>query len=138
MKKLFGLVLVLFSLQSQADTTHQLSIQVTNQNTGMPAEELTAVLYKFGETSSAWRHINTKKTDAAGRIDDFLEGLDHQGVYRLVLRSGRYFQENGRSSLYPLIPIVLNIESGKQVHLPVMLSTDGYSVTRDAKASEKH
>lgn len=131
---LLCLMLLSFQLQAQ-NQNYQLSIQVTDSEQSTPVSDMTVVLYQFGETSTAWRHIDTKKTDGKGRIDDFLEGLDHDGVYRLVLRSGRYFQQNGISSFYPLIPIVFSVESGKTVHLPVMISGAGYRISRDEKVS---
>jgi len=122
------LLLLSFQLHAQ-EHEYQLTVQVTDTESSAPAGEITAVLYRFGETSTAWRHVDTKVTDQSGLIDDFLKGLDHQGVYRLVLRTGRYFEQNGKRRFYPLLPIVLSVESGQPVHLRVIISNDGYSIS---------
>ena len=131
MKKLIPLLLVLLCFEAQAQQhEYQLSIHITDTDQSAPAEGMTVVLYHFSETSTTWRHVDTKVTNEQGRIDDFLPGLDHEGVYRMVLRNQKYFQQKGGESLFPLIPIVLRVETGMHYQLPITVSKNGYTTHR--------
>lgn len=131
MKKLLPLLFVLLCLPLQAQQADfQLSLEVTDGEPHLAVEGMTAVLYRFSDTSGAWQHIDTHKTDASGRIDGFLQGLGHEGVYRLVLRSRHYFRQHEQQRFYPLIPIVFSLEKGQPLHLAVTLSEQGYTISR--------
>lgn len=131
MQKLLPLLFMLLCVPLQAQQADsQLSLKVTDTEQKLPVEGMTAVLYRFSDTSGAWQHIDTKKTDASGRIDDVLQGVQHEGVYRLVLRSRHYFRQQEIARFYPLIPIVFSLEKGQPLHLSLALTEQGYRITR--------
>jgi 5-hydroxyisourate hydrolase-like protein (transthyretin family) len=131
MKKLLPLLLMLLCVPLQAQSVDsQLSLKVTDSEQNLPVEGMTAVLYRFSDTSGAWQHIDTKKTDASGRTDDWLQGMQYEGVYRLVLRSRHYFRQQDQQRFYPLIPIVFSLEKGQPLILSLALSEQGYRISR--------
>lgn len=131
MKKLLPLLLMLLCVPLEAQQADsQLSLQVTDTEQNLPVEGMTAVLYRFSDTSGAWQHIDTKKTDASGRIDDVLQGVQHEGVYRLVLRSRHFFRQQDSERFYPLIPIVFSLQKDQPLLLSLALSEQGYRITR--------
>jgi 5-hydroxyisourate hydrolase len=131
MKKLLPLLLMLLCVPLQAQQSDsQLSLLVTDTEQNLPVEGMTAVLYRFSDTSGAWQHIDTKKTDASGRIDDVLQSVQHEGVYRLVLRSWHYFRQQDSERFYPLIPIVFSLQKDQPLLLSLALSEQGYRITR--------
>lgn len=131
MQKLLPLLFMLLCVPLQAQQADsQLSLQVTDTEQNLPVEGMTAVLYRFSDTSGAWQHIDTKKTDASGRIDDLLQGMQYEGVYRLVLRSRHYFRQQDSERFYPLIPVVFSLEKGQPLQLSLALSEQGYRISR--------
>ncbi|WP_297808021.1 hydroxyisourate hydrolase [uncultured Methylophaga sp.] len=131
MQKLLPLIFMLLCVPLQAQQADsQLSLQVTDTEQSLTVEGMTAVLYRFSDTSGAWQHIDTKKTDTSGRIDDVLQGVQHEGVYRLVLRSRQYFRQQEIARFYPLIPIVFSLEKGQPLHLSLALTEQGYRISR--------
>lgn len=124
---LTGFLLVASPLLAE-ESDYQLSLTVTDE-TGQPAEGMQVVLFHFSETRSTWRLVDSQVTDNQGQIAGFLPGHDHRGVYRLVLRNQLFFQQRNQKTSYPLLPVVISLETEEPVSLSLNVSATGYSVS---------
>lgn len=106
-----------------------LSLTVTDAGSGKPVEGMQVVLFHFSETRSTWRLVESQVSNQKGEINGFLPGDEHRGVYRLVLRSQKLFQQRNQKTRYPLIPIVISVDSAEPVSLSVSISATTYSVS---------
>ena len=109
-------------------TTHVLDI-----NLGKPAQNLSVTL-ELMITPSEWKLLNTKKTNAQGRVDDFLapgSGLA-LGVYRMTFNTEDYFSAQKTKGFYPFATIAFHVtaDGGNHYHVPLLLSGHGYSTYR--------
>jgi 5-hydroxyisourate hydrolase len=108
-------------------TTH-----VLDTTRGKPAAGL-AVVLEMSAGSDRWRELGRGVTDANGRISDFnppLATLERQ-VYRLRFSTGAYFAASHVRTLYPEVPVVVEIEDPvEHYHIPLLLSPFGYSTYR--------
>ncbi|MBW3572421.1 MAG: hydroxyisourate hydrolase [Gemmatimonadetes bacterium] len=103
-------------------TTH-----VLDTSRGRPAAGVVVRLERGGTV------LGTGRTDADGRARDLLPpdaGL-HAAVYRLVFDTGAYFRERGVEAFYPHVSIDFQVrDPGQHHHVPLLLSTFGYSTYR--------
>ncbi|WP_198344792.1 hydroxyisourate hydrolase [Neisseria chenwenguii] len=68
---------------------YQLSTHILDINKGRPAPGVGVALYKL-DGKGQWREIAENKTDAQGRIKNFLplkSGADNRGVYKLKFKT---------------------------------------------------
>ncbi|WP_415325833.1 hydroxyisourate hydrolase [Chryseobacterium sp. MMS23-Vi53] len=133
MKKL--LLLSLFSLLSIGifgqTVKYQLSSHILDITKGTPAAHISIKLEKYNEQSKVWSFVDEKKTDANGRIPDFLPAdKNNNGIYKLTYYTSPYFQKNGLESFYPFIEVVFQIRDNNHYHVPITLSPYGYSTYR--------
>jgi 5-hydroxyisourate hydrolase len=103
-------------------TTHVLDTVL-----GKPAAGIGVRLEVFDEDS--WRLLAESATDAEGRCRN-LASEAFAGLYRMTFSTGAYFKEQGRSSIYPEIPIIFNCDGEKHHHLPLLLSDNSYTTYR--------
>ena len=111
---------------------YQLSSHILDISTGKPAPDVNVKLMMQEKTGS-WKLLNTQKTDAGGRISNFLpnEGnVDHDGTYKLIFETTPYFNKQGLKSFYPYVEVNFNIEGENHFHVPITLSPYGYSTYR--------
>lgn len=129
-----ALLLICFFLvaaQLQArEADPQLSLSLTDADSGEAIEGMQVVLFHFSETRSTWRLVDSQVSNQQGKIEGFLAGDDHQGVYRLVLRNQKIFQQRNQKARYPLIPVVISIDNSEPVSLSVSISETTYSVSQ--------
>jgi 5-hydroxyisourate hydrolase len=54
-----------------------------------------------------------------------------EGVYRLVLDTGKYFAAQNTVGLYPVVEITFAVRDGEShFHIPLLLSPNGYTTYR--------
>ena len=75
--------------------------------------------------------VDKKITDSNGRIGNFLnKDKNNDGVYKLIFRVADYFKRNKTDTFYPFIEVVFRIKGDNHFHVPITLSTFGYSTYR--------
>lgn len=119
---------------AQAPPAYQLSTHILDISAGSPAPGVTVRLEKYDAAKKIWSRVAEKKTDAAGRIGDFLPtaGLKagHTGIYKLTFLTQPYFAARQQASFYPYIDVVFELKDGAHYHVPITLSAFGYSTYR--------
>ena len=85
--------------------------------------------YLNNNTDKSCKLIDSKITDKAGHIKDFLpqSNKDNQGVYKLVFLVDTYFKGN---TFYPQVDVIFNISDNNHYHVPITISNFGYSTYR--------
>jgi 5-hydroxyisourate hydrolase len=105
-----------------AITTHVLDAVL-----GKPAAGIAIRIEK--ETASGWTSLRESSTDHDGRCRDLCpDGSD--GAYRLTFAVGRYFEQLGRTSMYPEIAITFLVDGEHSYHIPLLLSDNSYTTYR--------
>ncbi|GAB3241785.1 hydroxyisourate hydrolase [Hymenobacter seoulensis] len=119
---------------AQSPPAYQLSTHILDISAGAPAPGVTVRLEKYDAAQKAWRPVAEKKTDAAGRIGDFLPRAGapagHPGLYKLTFLTQPYFAARQLASFYPYIDVVFELKDGAHYHVPITLSAYGYSTYR--------
>ncbi|WKZ94332.1 hydroxyisourate hydrolase [Chimaeribacter arupi] len=107
-----------------------LSVHVLNQQTGKPASNVEVTLEQKQE--AGWKFLNKATTDKDGRIKQFWPAQPAAtGDYRVVFKTGHYFQEQKQESFFPEIPVEFHISNTTEhYHVPLLLSQYGYSTYR--------
>ena len=103
-------------------TTHVLDTAL-----GKPAAGVGLRLEKLDE--DLWQTLAESATDADGRCRD-LASQARSGLYRLTFDTGRYFDQQGRTSIYPEISITFQCRGEAHYHLPLLLSDNSYTTYR--------
>ncbi len=134
MKKSLVFALLLLAIQLPAvaqTTTYQLSSHILDISAGKPAAEVDLQLSKQ-DPAGNWVAIAQKRTDANGRVKDFLkqDGTDHRGIYKLTFYTQPYFEASGQTSFYPFIEVVFELKDNEHYHVPITLSAFGYATYR--------
>lgn len=136
MKTLLVCLLSLLPLLGLAQATpakNQLSTHILDISTGQPAPGVTVRLQQYNTAQKTWTTVAEKKTDAAGRIPDFLPSTSATGTlgtYKLTFLTQPYFESKKQQSFYPFIEVVFEIKDGAHYHVPITLSPYGYSTYR--------
>lgn len=119
---------------AQAPPAYQLSTHILDISAGAPAPGVTVRLGKYDAAQNTWRPVAEKKTDAAGRIADFLPTAGtktgYTGIYKLTFLTQPYFAARRLATFYPYIDVVFELKDGAHYHVPIMLSAFGYSTYR--------
>ena len=134
MKKVIFLILAtIASIQFSfaQENTFQLSSHILDISTGKPAPNVTITLSKM-DKNNHWVTVDEKKTDANGRVKDFLKQgkTSHVGVYKLTFYTQPYFKSLNQKSFYPFIDVVFELADYEHYHVPITLSPFGYSTYR--------
>ena len=128
---LLGVLAAGFSAEAQNTPAYQLSTHILDINKGLPAAGVEITLYKQTPGSGRFEPLASGKTDAQGRIADFLPGdRDNAGTYKLRFETSPYFENQRAASIYPFIEIIFRIEGKGHYHIPLTLSANGYSTYR--------
>jgi 5-hydroxyisourate hydrolase len=129
---LFSFLFVVLATASYAqNNTHQLSSHILDISTGNPAVGVTVVLEKYDEPTKVWSYVTDKITDKNGRITDFLPYKEsNNGIYKLRFLVDDYFKNKKTTSFYPFIEVVFQIKDANHYHVPITLSSFGYSTYR--------
>ncbi len=109
---------------SSAITTH-----VLDTSLGRPAEGVRITLeFLDGES---FREVGEGTTNADGRVTDLLDGELEAGTYKITFHVGEYFDNAGRSTFYPTVPVIFQIDApNEHYHVPLLLNPYGYSTYR--------
>ena len=133
MKKIMlTIALALFStIMFAQNKNYQLSSHILDVSKGTPASNIFIKLEKYNENSKTWSFVDEKKTDANGRITDFLSSENSNlGIFKLTYYTSDYFKLNNTESFYPFIEVVFQIKDQNHYHVPITLSAFGYSTYR--------
>ncbi len=109
-----------------------LTTHVLDTASGAPAAGL-ALKLEFWHDEDHWHEMGSAQTDADGRCDTLLAGVEEMapGLYRLMFDAGAYFDGRGQESFYTVIPVVFRVtEPRAHLHVPLLLSPFGYSTYR--------
>lgn len=120
------------SLGFAQEIKYQLSSHILDITQEKPAANVEIRLSKQDENGD-WTIVDSKYTDANGRIQDFLKAeelVDHKGVYKLTYFVESYFAKLNQSTFYPFIEVVFEIKDDKHYHVPITLSPFGYFTYR--------
>jgi 5-hydroxyisourate hydrolase len=85
--------------------------------------------YRVQDVPGSWATISIAATDADGRCSDLAKNAA-PGRYRLTFKTGAYFAQTGRASIYPEISITFNCDGETHYHLPLLLSDNSYTTYR--------
>ena len=126
------IALALFStIMFAQNKNYQLSSHILDVSKGTPASNIFIKLEKYNENSKTWSFVDEKKTDANGRITDFLSSENSNlGIFKLTYYTSDYFKLNNTESFYPFIEVVFQIKDQNHYHVPITLSAFGYSTYR--------
>lgn len=130
-----AILLMLFLVASfvfAQEQKYQLSSHILDIAEGKPVPKVVIRLSKMNHEKE-WITIDEKVTDENGRIKDFLkevEGVNHQGIYKLTYFTQPYFEQIGVKSFYPFIDVVFALTDDNHYHVPITLSPFGYSTYR--------
>jgi len=105
-----------------AITTHILDAVL-----GKPARGVAIQLDKL--LNEIWTAAGAGETDADGRCRNLAPDAS-SGAYRLTFAVGAYFEQQGRTSIYPEITITVLIDGERHYHLPLLLSDNSYTTYR--------
>jgi 5-hydroxyisourate hydrolase len=105
-----------------AITTHVLDTVL-----GRPAAGVRITLEK--RAGEVWTRVSASLTDGDGRCHD-LTAEASAGVYRLTFATGKYFADQGRSTIYPEVTITFACGSDSHYHLPLLLTENSYTTYR--------
>ena len=108
-------------------TTHVLDL-----SQGKPASGITATL-EHRTTPGTWKELSRSKTNADGRIANFLPDNFPigKGVYRLTLFTEEYYRSASIETFYPFVVITFEVKDPAQhYHVPLLISPFGYSTYR--------
>ena len=80
----------------------------------------------------AWSDLSAARTDADGRVRDFLNGaILNAGSYRLTFATGAWFAERSVETFFPTVAIEFRVtHAARHHHVPLLLSPFGYSTYR--------
>ena len=131
MKLVIASVISLLSFSALAAPEGTLSVNILNQQTGLPSPGVQIELDK--QQGESWQHIATGKTDADGRIKSLYPQAENMepGVYKVTFKTGDYFKSQNMNTFFPVVPVIFNVtKQNQKLHIPLLLSQYGYSTYR--------
>lgn len=107
-----------------------LSVHILDQQTGKPAPGVEVILEQ--KKDNGWAQLNTGRTDQDGRIKALWpEQPAVPGDYRVIFKTGHYFESKKLDTFFPEIPVEFHISTtNEHYHVPLLLSQYGYSTYR--------
>ncbi|MCF6264462.1 MAG: hydroxyisourate hydrolase [Xanthomonadales bacterium] len=113
--------------QSNTQSTTNITTHVLDTAKGCPAADITVKL-EFFSTQDRWQLLATGKTNADGRIMEWMDAPTKAGKYRLSFDTGSYHQGKG---FFPSVIIEFQIDAtDTHYHVPLLLSPFSYSTYR--------
>lgn len=108
-----------------------LSTHILDLARGKPAASV-PVRLEYQNPPGEWRQISSSQTDHDGRCGELLHGGESPpGIYRLVFDTGSYFRAMNVASLYPVVEVIFETREGdSRLHIPLLLSPNGYTTYR--------
>ena len=108
-----------------------LSVHVLNLQTGVPGAGVAVELEQHQQ--QGWVKLASGVTDSNGRIAALYpaDKAMTAGDYKVVFKTGDYYQQQKLPTLFPEIPVIFHVEkAGDHYHIPLLLSQYGYSTYR--------
>lgn len=107
-----------------------LSTHVLDIAEGQPARGLPVTCDRLDDEATA--RIATGETNADGRIPALVADEDLQpGRYRLRFDVAAHVRERGRSTVFPVVEVTVEIAAADEhYHIPLLLAGNGYTVYR--------
>lgn len=98
---------------------------------GRPAAGVPVVLARL-EPNGEWRALANARTDADGRVRNFVFSEPFvSGTYRVTFETRVYHEAVQSPGFYPYVDVVFVVErSDEHFHIPLLLSPFGYSTYR--------
>lgn len=112
-------------MKHSAITTH-----ILDTSTGLPAKNVGVKLFKL--INDSWSLLSEAATDSDGRIKDWAENeltIDF-ATYKLIFDLDSYFVNQSTPAFYPYAEICFRVQDEKHHHIPLLLSSFGYSTYR--------
>ncbi len=109
----------------------QITSHILDTSVGKPAEAVLITLMQ--QQGDEWLVLGSGNTNSDGRVADFNYKQDKlsAGVYKLNFSLSQYYAATSRSSFYPFVDVVFEIEGdGQHYHVPLLLNPFGYSTYR--------
>ncbi|XP_062997479.1 5-hydroxyisourate hydrolase-like [Elgaria multicarinata webbii] len=110
-----------------------LSLHALDLLTGLPATGLDLRLAQFQQPRKIWKEIMRSTTNKEGRLDKRIPALGRltAGTYKLRFDTGKYWQQQGRTSFYPYVDVVFTVTGAEsKVHIPLLTSPYSYTTYR--------
>ena len=124
--------LALGSLSSLALAAgNPLSVHVLNLENGLPSPGVNVTLEKH--VGQNWQPLAQGITNEQGRIGELFPADKpfEKGEYRVVFKTGEYFQKTKHETFFPEIPVIFEVKQTDQhYHIPLLLSPYGFSTYR--------
>lgn len=130
MKQLI-LAVGLGALSGMAMAANPLSVHVLNLETGVPSSGVEVTLEQH--VGPNWQMLAQGTTNEQGRIGELFPAgrTFEQGEYRVVFKTGDYYQRVGHETFFPEIPVIFKVRNTDQhYHIPLLLSPYGFSTYR--------
>ncbi|HEX7815732.1 hydroxyisourate hydrolase [Dyella sp.] len=107
-----------------------LSVHVLDQQRGLPSADMKVRLER--RDGESWKTLKEDRTDKDGRIRALAPGdALAVGIYRITFETGNWYAGRGQKTLFPEVPVVIEIDgSAQHYHVPLLLSPYGYSTYR--------
>ncbi|ALC41104.1 CG30016 [Drosophila busckii] len=109
--------------------TRKLSTHVLNTANGKAVANIKITTYRLDELQE-WRALRPSQTNTDGRCL-LLENSDFtHGIYKLTFHVGAYYASQNMKTLYPAIDIIVDCSEDQNYHIPLLLSSYGYTTYR--------
>ncbi len=108
----------------------QITTHILDTSVGSPAVNVEIVLYK--NENDSWIELASGITNSDGRISDLLEMnmILEFGIYKMKFITSEYFRNKKRTTFFPFIEIVFEVNSSEHYHIPLLLNPFGYTTYR--------
>jgi 5-hydroxyisourate hydrolase len=109
------------------------SSHVLDTSLGRPAQGIRVRLQilELIDGAQHWKTLAEEKTDADGRIRQFVQAPLESGCYRVCFDTKTYFEVSGQPVFYPQVDVVFAVGADDEhYHVPLLLSPFGYSTYR--------
>lgn len=108
----------------------QITTHVLDTSRGKPGNEISVSLLQ--QQAEDWRQVGLATTDEHGRCNSLLKKdvVLEAGVYRLRIDVKNYFDREGLPCFYPFIEITFTITGPEHYHIPVLISSFGFTTYR--------
>ena len=111
---------------------NRISTHILDTARGKPAVHVPVKLERQ-EATGVWHLLSSAHTDQDGRCAQLLPP-DHplpSGPYRLMFDTRSYYSAQKLDGLYPVVEITFQVrESESHYHIPLLLSSNGYTTYR--------
>lgn len=113
-----------------AEERRTLSTHILDISLGKPAAGVPITVYSLNEQQQ-WVELKKTVSNADGRTGQLIEIEDFKsGVYKLKFDVQNYCNVLNLACLYPYIEIIVQCVVGQHYHIPLLLTSFGYSTYR--------